>query len=1286
MGQIGYRSKPGFHKKWQRTAAVLFSAASFLLICGCSNIIEPSRDYIVKDQGILRLEVGSEARTIMPDPGSYGFYDILELYFYRDGQDKPAIHDTWDGNGSYQIALSDGSWRLEASAMLDGKKTAGGTQFFQVEHGTPVSVTVILKPVFDSGSGSFRLEVSNAAILASCRISVTDLDGGPLKPEINEVLSPGQSINWSHEMEAGQYTAKLTLSYKNGEEKTLSQILHVYSNLESVWRWYAENVNSGMESLFAAWNGSAWTFQALGIKTWHLIHFDNLYSGNADLYDGFGSPLLADMDIGEIDSLFTAISNSADGPLPPAGKYGSARFKMLIDAALVSRAVSLGSLVPDSMSSQEEVENAFNGLTAGLGNGTEIEFCWKDWADGAYQNPVTDDLRLLVGSPKYKASAKITHKAGEVAIEGPASVMRDSAKESRWLFAAKNPAFPSYTERFVWSVQAAKGIRLETAGSGGANGNTGNGITLVVEPEAQIPQEVILKTDWQNPDGSIKNSAEMTVRVSAEASQLVLSPPSDTLAIYADKTVRIKAEGKNLGPTRTVSFADSGVMPPAGKMPHMLPEGVRASGEMQIIDGTGTGEIILSGIPALTSGRKREVPVTLSLESLGIAGNAQAILYLDIAGPPPAAVTKTQPASITIIQGNNASVDFETENITTQVNGWDFISDIPVSGLPARVTVDPASRFSSSTQTGKGSGRLTINADRIPPGETGKPFTVRVQFPGVSGSFTLNVTPGVFDSVEVNPGIVEGAVRGQSVQFTATVKGSGWEDDKIPQDVIWSVSGNGSGGTTISDGLLKIAANEPGQNLTVRATSKYDKSIYGEAKISLKQAVTGIEVSQKNTSMAGGNIAVKTAAVFTAAVTGSGNPPQFLHPLTSINSGGVLTASSGETMPAFTVRATPVADSPGSPEATANINLTGEILVGDWKIVRIGVYHTMGIRHDGSLWTWGRNTYGQLGTGYSGDRSRPEEVQHGSKDWAGVSGGWSHTVALKTDGTLWAWGRIYDSPHDTSPAGLVVDYGAVPRQVGTGSDWAYISAGYNNAFAIKDDGTLWAWGNNSYGKLGTGDRESSNTPVKVGSDNDWLLVSSGQGNSIAVKRNGTLWTWGRSGRVPGTETGYDQLRPLQIAAETRWKSAAIGNGFATAIDNDGYLWTWGDGSNGALGNGSTGRTGTPARMEGSREWLAVSNHASGHVVAIDSTGTLFTWGSNSYCQIGDGTNVNKNRPVEIRAGVGPNKWMGVAASGSFSLAIQRSGSLWAWGHNEYGQLGNGNPVMSVKIPVQIMVN
>jgi alpha-tubulin suppressor-like RCC1 family protein len=244
----------------------------------------------------------------------------------------------------------------------------------------------------------------------------------------------------------------------------------------------------------------------------------------------------------------------------------------------------------------------------------------------------------------------------------------------------------------------------------------------------------------------------------------------------------------------------------------------------------------------------------------------------------------------------------------------------------------------------------------------------------------------------------------------------------------------------------------------------------------------------------------------------------------------------------------------------------------NWALVSAGYCHNVALKTDGTLWAWGENGTGQLGDGTRAPQLSPKQIGNG-KDWAFVSAGEWWTVAIKTDGTLWAWGEgdgALPLPDPTSP-----------EKIGTATDWNIVSAnGFTHTASLERNGTLWAWGKNQYGELGDGTTSSErDSPEHIEDATDWVLVSAGGFHTAAVKVNGTLWAWGKNdhGQL-GSYGTTDQHSPEQIGYATDWVLVAAGGSHTVALKTDGSLWGWGRNDNGQLGNASTSAVTSPVRI------------------------------------------------------------------------------------------------------------
>jgi hypothetical protein len=336
------------------------------------------------------------------------------------------------------------------------------------------------------------------------------------------------------------------------------------------------------------------------------------------------------------------------------------------------------------------------------------------------------------------------------------------------------------------------------------------------------------------------------------------------------------------------------------------------------------------------------------------------------------------------------------------------------------------------------------------------------------------------------------------------------------------------------------------------------------------------------------------------------------------------------------------------------------------------------------LWTWGDNSFGQLGINNILNYSSPVQTISGGTNWKQVSGGSSTTAAIKTDGTLWLWGlnsngQLGDNTitHRSSPV----------QTISGGTDWKQVSCGGTFTAAIKTTGTLWLWGENLYGQLGTNDRIYKSSPVQtVSGGTNWKQVSCGGSHAAAIKNDGTLWLWGKntpsgfSGGQLGDNTLLHRSSPVQtIAGGTNWKQVSCGSEHTAAIKTDGTLWLWGSNATGGLGNDLNSDRSSPIQtVTGGTNWKQIECGQE-NTAAIKTDGTLWLWGFNQNGALGDNTRTHRSSPVQTVSG-GTN-WKQVSLGSFFTGAIKNDGTLWTWGVNTSGQLGD-NTVVSKSSPIQ----
>ena len=321
----------------------------------------------------------------------------------------------------------------------------------------------------------------------------------------------------------------------------------------------------------------------------------------------------------------------------------------------------------------------------------------------------------------------------------------------------------------------------------------------------------------------------------------------------------------------------------------------------------------------------------------------------------------------------------------------------------------------------------------------------------------------------------------------------------------------------------------------------------------------------------------------------------------------------------------------------------------NWLQTAAGQNWALAVKQDGTLWAWGNNSEGQLGQGNTAYRSSPVQIGSGTT-WAYAAAGFTNCFAVKTDGTIWSWGY---GDFGSLGRGVSSQFASSPVQIGGLTNWLYVAAGYGGVGAIKTDGTLWTWGRGQDGITGQGNTTNLSSPKQVGSLTNWSKISNGKYNMFAVKTDGTMWAWGSNdqGALGVNSATATFSSPVQIGTLTTWVSVAAGLGMGAAIKSDNTLWGWGDGALGRNGIIGGADYSSPKLLKSTVNWSSVSeNNANG--LAISTTGNLYSWGSSSNGQLGYGTadpysNIGSPKQVGALA-----TWLSVSAGAYFSTATK----------------------------------
>jgi alpha-tubulin suppressor-like RCC1 family protein len=288
-----------------------------------------------------------------------------------------------------------------------------------------------------------------------------------------------------------------------------------------------------------------------------------------------------------------------------------------------------------------------------------------------------------------------------------------------------------------------------------------------------------------------------------------------------------------------------------------------------------------------------------------------------------------------------------------------------------------------------------------------------------------------------------------------------------------------------------------------------------------------------------------------------------------------------------------------------------------------------------------------------------------------LSAGDSHTLAIDGNGAVWAWGlntngQLGDSSNTMRNT---------PVRSGTLSNAVAVSAGWSHSLALLNNGTVWAWGFNSSGQLGIGNTSNRNTPVRVIIPDNVKIVSISAGtiHSLALCEKGTVWAWGA--------LGYSST-PVQVDGLVDVIAIAAGRSHSMVLLGDGTVWTWGFNDEGQLGNGTFVSSSVPVQVQGLNDIVSISaasaTLSARHNLALRSDTLVFAWGFNSNRQLGDNTTINRNVPIQV-----PSVWAAaIDAGGEHSMALRTNTWISAWGANG-GRIGNSSSSSPQGVPTLV---
>lgn len=658
--------------------------------------------------------------------------------------------------------------------------------------------------------------------------------------------------------------------------------------------------------------------------------------------------------------------------------------------------------------------------------------------------------------------------------------------------------------------------------------------------------------------------------------------------------------------------------------------------------------------------------------------------------------------------------------------GTDTEPTLSITGQPASQTVNDGANASFSV-VASGEAPLNYqwrkNGANVPGGtastlvvtapyaDNGAAYSVVVGNAGgsvTSASATLTVAP-VAPSITTQPQSVSVATGAPASFSVVTSGGTGpvlyqWRRGGV--DIVGATAASYSvAATTLADhgALFSVAIVSPsGTQISSTATL----AVADGAPIPL------ITAQPQNQSVAYGG----TATFSVVATSSSAMTYQW-------SRGGVAIA--GATGASYTTAATTAGDNGAvftvtvsnaagpTTSAAATLTVTGAPQIGVQQVAA-GTYHSAAMKSDGSVWSWGYTGYGLMGVGSDPvSAGVPTRAKNGDgtpfTGAVGLAAGVSHTMVVKGDGTLWGWGlNSYgalgdgsntqrSNPVQVKDAAGIPFTGATQVSAGGGSS----SGPYT--LAVKADGTAWAWGYNGYGTLGDGSTTNRFNPVPVLAPGGAPFtgvskLAAGHYHSLALKTDGTVYAWGYNnyGQLGDGSTGNRTApAPVEVTpgvALGNVVAIAAGDGHSAAVTAAGTAYAWGYNVRGSLGDGTTSNRSRPAVVKdvAGNALTGIIGVSAGvqYTMFLKSDGTVWATGYNNIGQLGDNTSTAfQINPVVVKdaAGATFGGVVGIALNAQHTVVLRSNGTVWAWGDNGYGQLGDTSTA-DRRNPVQALLS
>jgi alpha-tubulin suppressor-like RCC1 family protein len=565
------------------------------------------------------------------------------------------------------------------------------------------------------------------------------------------------------------------------------------------------------------------------------------------------------------------------------------------------------------------------------------------------------------------------------------------------------------------------------------------------------------------------------------------------------------------------------------------------------------------------------------------------------------------------------------------------------------------------------------------------------QDPSKSALLTININPlsanssisNIELSASSNP-----VNASATTSITANIVGIGTFGDGLN----WNIdSGVGSLDALTGSSVTFTAPSASDDSITVlRATSVQDPSKTATISLTIN-ALIPPNSSVTDVSITATKIALREAETtnLTATLTGTG---AFNSAVTwSIASGGVGTLSSIAKNTVVYNTALSVsfgrvvqilAVSKQDPSKKQSIFISINPIKAS---VSAGYAHSLALKTDGTVLSWGRDGSGQLGDDSTlANKVTPVAVADASNIVAVAAGG-NHSLALKSDGTLLSWGldnsgQLGDGPTNTGKA--------TPTAVLDATNIVAIAAGGNHSLALKSDGTVLSWGQDDVGQLGNDSTlANQSAPVLVGGATSIVAIAAGDNHSLALKSDGTILSWGSdtSGELGNDSEFVSQSTPVAVSGASNIIAIAAGGAYCLALKSGGSLLSWGSDGKGQLGDDAASvNKSTPVSVNTEASNIVAIAAGDSHSLALKSGGTMLSWGWDGSGQLGDNTSsADKFMPVAVSQA---NNIVAVAAGQIHSLALKSDGTLLSWGLDDNGQLGDDLANANQFTPVAVLLD